>query len=79
MTEMRIRIKNKYFCQTNRFKTQTCVTNIIEPRYDTKCMYHEIGNSLIIQKIENSDIVIVASSKNVTITTKRNSLCEFLN
>ena len=67
MTEKCIRIKNKYFCQTNRFKAQTCVTNIIEAHNDTKCMYHEIFNSLIIQKIKNSDIVIVASSKNVTI------------
>jgi len=64
MAEKCIRIKNKYFCQTNRFRAQTCVINIIEAHNDTKCMYHEISNSLIIRKIKNSDIVIVASNKN---------------
>ena len=61
-----VRNKNKYFCHTNKFRVQECVMNVFKAQNDSKCMFHEISNSLIIQKIRNSNIVIVASNINVT-------------
>ena len=66
IVERCVKNKNKYFCHTKNIKEQECVTNIVKTQKDTDCMYLEISNPLVILKIRNSNIAIIASNKNKT-------------
>ena len=58
--------KSKYFCNINRYETRSCIVDIIRTQNNKNCTYHIIDNSMIMLKIRNSDIAIIASDKNET-------------
>ena len=61
-----IKNKDKYYCHANYQKTLNCFIDIIKKHENKNCKYHEIKNPMLMLKIKNSDIVILASNRNVT-------------
>ena len=53
-----------YFCKTMYINAQNCVNGIIKMQNNTFCNYHEILNPMLVMKISNSDLTVIASNGN---------------
>lgn len=69
LTENCNKIKNNFYCSTNYVESSKCLNQIINSHKNENCKYHKVSEAFIISKIENSNLIIIASkdSKNLNI------------
>ena len=64
--------KEKYFCHSNFIEINNCLRNIIKIQDNKECMNHSIHDSFIVNKIENSNMIVIASNKKQNVNIKCN-------